>query len=43
MSRDGCVATKDGFQVVKLQRPARAAVCSHSGKDMAARNLSNSP
>jgi len=24
------------FQAVKLQRPARAAVCSHSTKDMAA-------
>jgi hypothetical protein len=27
---------KGGFQAVKLQRPARATVCSHSTRDMAA-------
>jgi hypothetical protein len=27
---------KDSFQAVKLQRPARATVCSHSKRDMAA-------
>lgn len=27
---------KDSFQAVKLQRSARAAVCSHSTGDMAA-------
>ena len=29
-------AAKDSFQAVKLQRPARATVCSHSQRDMAA-------
>jgi len=27
---------KGSFQAVKLQRPARTTVCSHSAKDMAA-------
>jgi hypothetical protein len=27
---------KGSFQAVKLQRPARATVCSHSTRDMAA-------
>jgi hypothetical protein len=27
---------KGSFQAVKLQRPARATVCSHSARDMAA-------
>jgi hypothetical protein len=30
-----------GFQAVKLQRPARATVCSHSARDMAAVYPSN--
>jgi hypothetical protein len=33
------LAAKGGFQTFKLQRPVRAAVCSHSKKDMAARKL----
>jgi hypothetical protein len=28
--------SKGSFQAVKLQRPARATVCSHSTRDMAA-------
>jgi hypothetical protein len=27
---------KDSFQAVKLQRPARTTVCSHSAKDIVA-------
>src|SRR5260370_8545448 len=36
--RGGAMETggQGSFQAVKLQRPARAAVCSHSTKDMAA-------
>ena len=30
------LGVKGGFQAVKLQRPARATVCSHSARDMAA-------
>jgi len=30
------LGVKGGFQAVKLQRPARATVCSHSERDMAA-------
>jgi len=30
------MAAKDGFRIVKLQRPIRATVCSHSSVDMAA-------
>ncbi len=30
------LAPKGSFQAVKLQRPARATVCSHSTSDMAA-------
>jgi hypothetical protein len=30
------LAAKGSFQAVKLQRPARTTVCSHSRRDMAA-------
>ena len=30
------VGGKGSFQAVKLQRPARTTVCSHSARDMAA-------